>query len=280
MKWATVAICLTIIVAFGVPLAAQQSLGDVAGSIKLNRPAGESVVIDHDSIAQTRRRPAGGTDAVRFGDVIGDCLAESTALRDLVEETRDGTSFYRDQWRERVEAVGFRLDNALGELGLVVADGRYLEAHDLAGRGAYLVGDALLILRGAIAEDRPVFSESKTLSMEAVRFFEKAQTALGAAMRADAAEAEAPAINPIEANRVMSAYCGGMYELGSSGFDRCVAEQRAALDAIAGRYPPDVGLDAPSFNFIRHNCRFEWSDNYAAQDRCERNRIAAKKARQ
>jgi len=280
MKWSTLAIGLAVTVALAAPATAQQSLGDVAGSIKLKRPEGESVVVDRDSISQSRRRTTGGTDVELLRDVIGDCLTESTNLRDLIEETRDGTTFYRDTWRDRVEAVGSRLDEALEELGLVIVGGRYLEAYDLAGHGAYLAGDALLVLQGAIAEDRPIFSESKNLSREAVRDFEKAQTALGTAMRADAAEQEAPAINPIEANQVMSAFCGKQYSVGSSGFDSCIAGQRAAIDAMAGRFPPGVGLDAASFNVIRHNCRFEWSDNYVNQDRCERNRMAAKKARQ
>jgi len=276
MKWSTLAIGLIVTVALVAPATAQQSLGDVAGSIKLKRPEGESVVINRDSIAQSRRRPTGGTDIELLGEIIGDCLTEASALSNLAEETRDGTSFYRDPWRDRVEAVGFRLDGALEELNLIAVDGRYQEAYDLAGQGADMAGDALVILRSAIAEDRPVFSESKTLSKEAVRHFKDAQTALGAASRADAAEKVAPFINPIEADRVMSALCGGEYGVGSSVVDSCFAEQRAAIDAMAGRFPPDVGLDGASFNVIRNNCRFEWPDSYVNQDRCERTRMASK----
>jgi len=279
MKWSTLAIGLTVTVALVAPATAQQSLGDVAGSIKLKRPEGESVVIDRDSIAQSRQRPAGGADSVLLSEIVGECLTEATALRDLVEETRDGTSFYRDPWRDRVEAVGFRLDGALEDLRLIVVDGRFQEAYDLAGQGSDMVGDALVILRSAITDDRPVFSESKTLSREAVRHFKSAQTAIGVASRVDAAEQEAPSINPIEADRVMSALCGGQYGVGSSRVDSCFDGQRAALNAMAGRFPPDVGLDAASFNVIRNNCRFEWPNNYGDMDRCERTRMANRKAR-
>jgi len=278
MKWSTLAIGLTVTVALVAPATAQQSLGDVAGSIKLKHPEGESVVIDRYAITQSRQRPTSGTDSELLSEVVAACLTETTALHDLVEETRDGTSFYRDPWRDRVEAVGFRLDVALEDLRLIVVDGRYQEAYDLAGQGADMAGDALVILRSAIADDRPVFSESKILSKEAVRLFERAQTATGVASRADAAEQEAPPINPIEADRVMSAACGGQYGVGSSRVDSCFDEQRAAVDAMAGRFPADVGLDVASFNVIRHNCRFEWSDNYVNQDRCERTRMARKKA--
>ena len=279
MKWSTTTIGLAITVVLVAPVAAQQSLGDVAGSIKLKRPEGESVVIDQNTVGKARRQQV-GTESDLLRDVVGDCLTETSALHDLIFETRDGTSFYRDPWRDRFEEVGFQLDGALDELALISVDGRYQEAYDLAGRGADLVNDALVILRSAIAQDRPVFSESRTLSKEAIRYFEDAQTALGAASRADAAEEAAPLINPIEAGRVMAALCGGRYGEGSTGFDSCVAEQRAAVDAMTARSAPGVGLDAASFNVIRNNCRFEWPNSYVYQDRCERTRIAARKARQ
>jgi len=279
MKWSTLVIGLAITVVLVAPVAAQQSLGDVAGSIKLKRPEGESVVIDRDSVAQSRRGPTGGTDSRLLRDIVGDCLTETTALHDLAEETRDGTSFYRDPWRDRVEEVGSRLDGALDELDLVVVEGRYQEAYNLAGRGADQAREALVIIRRAIAGNQPVYSEARTLSREAVDHFKDAQKALGAASRANAAEEAAPSINPIEANRVMTAFCRGKYAEDSSDFESCIAEQRAAVDAMAGRSAPSVGLDAASFNVIRNNCRFEWPNNFVTQDRCEQRRIAAKKTR-
>lgn len=279
MKWSTMVIGLAIAAVSVTPASAQQNLGDVAGSIKLKRPEGESVVIDQNTVGKARRRPRSAESGF-LRDVVGDCLTETSALHDLVFETRDGTSFYRDPWRNRVEEVGFRLDSALEELGLIAVDSRYQNAYDLAGRGADLARDALTILRGAIAEDRPVFSESRTLSKEAVRYFKDAQNALGEASREDAAEEAPPLINPIEADRVMNALCGGRYGAGSGGFDSCIAEQRAALDAMAVRSGPGVGIDAASFNVIRNDCRFEWPGNYVTQDRCEQTRIAARKSRQ
>jgi hypothetical protein len=279
MKISTLLIALAIAVVTATPTTAQQSLGDVAGSIKLKRPEGESVVIDQSTVGKARRRPSGTeTDLLRA--VVADCLTESSALHDLIFETRDGTSFNRDSWRERVAEVGLRLDGAVQELWLVAADGRYQEAYDLASHGADLARDALVILRSAIAESRPVFSESRTLLQEAVRYFKDAQTALGAASRAEAAEETQALINPIDAGRVMTELCRGRHAEGSSGFDSCIAEQRAALDAMAGRSGPGVGLEPASFNVIRNNCRFEWPNNYVSQDRCEQTRVAARKSRQ
>jgi hypothetical protein len=93
----------------------------------------------------------------------------------------------------------------------------------------------------------------------------------------EAAEQPAPPINPIEANRVMNDHCRARYAQDSSAFDSCIAAQRAAVDAMASRSAPDAGIDPTSFNVIRNNCRFEWSDDFVNQDRCERQRIASKK---
>jgi len=279
MKWSAWVIGLAAAMIVAAPVAAQQSLGDVAGSIKLKRPEGESVVMDRDTIGQTRRAQTGVTEGDFFRDVVEDCLTETRALSDLVAETRNGTSFYRDEWRGRVVEVGLRLDGAREDVGMFTAEGRLLEAHELAERGANTAGAALEILRGAIADDRPVFSQAGTLSKEAVRLLSDAQAAIGAALRANAAEDTPPPINPIDADRIITALCRGQYGDGSTGFTSCVAEQRAAVDAMAGRFAPGVGLDAISFNVIRNNCRFEWPDNYVSQDRCERHRVAAKKSR-
>ena len=279
MRISTVVVCLAIAGIAAAPATAQQSLGDVAGSIKLKRPEGESVVIDQNSVGKARSQPR-DTESDLLRDIVGDCLTETSALHDLISETRDGTTFFHDPWRDRVEEVGFRLEGALDELVLVTVEGRYQAAYDLAGIAADQAREALVIIRRAIATDQPVFSKARTMSRDAVWEFKNAQKALGAASRVDAAEEEAPLINPIEADRVMNALCGGGHAEGSSGFESCIAEQRAAVDAMAGRFAPGVSLDAASFNAIRNNCRFEWPDNFVAQDRCERTRIAAKKNRQ
>jgi hypothetical protein len=277
MKFSTVVICLAIAMMAALPAMAQQSLGDVAGSIKLKRPEGEPVVIDQSTVGKARPQPH-RTEGGLLNNLLDVCITETTALHDLVIEARGGESFYNDPWRVRVEEAGLRLEGALDELALVSVDGRSQEAYGLALRGADLARDANLILRTAIAQNRPVFSEAGTMAKEAAGHFRDAKSALGVVTRAEASEQAAPLINPIEANQNMNALCGGQYGEGSSAFDDCVARQRAAVDTMTSRNPPEVGLDAVSFNVIRNDCRSEWSGNYVNQDRCEQRRMAAKKA--
>jgi hypothetical protein len=266
-----------VVLMVAAPLAAQQSLGDVAGSIKLNRPDGEPVVIDQSTVRSAGRPPA-KTDVAFFRGTVDDCLTETRALYGLVMEARDGTSFYRDEWRSRVAEVGLRLDGARDELAMVQTEGRYPEPYETAERGSDTAGAALEIMRGAIAGDRPVFSEAGALSMEAIRLFEDAQTAIGIASRADSVEETPRLINPVDADRDISALCGGRHGENSSAFDGCVAEQRSALDALTARSAPAAGLTAVDFNIIRNNCRAEWPGNYVNQNQCERRRMNAKRS--
>lgn len=276
MKFSTPVIGLVMATVTVAPAVAQQSLGEVAGSIKLKRPEGESVVIDQNAVGKTRRTSGGDTESDFFRQAVRDCVTETQALYGLIVETRDGTSFYRDEWRARVLDAGFLLDAAREDLGMVRAEGRYVEAYEVAVRGSNTAAAALDILRGAISNDQPVYSQARELSREAIRLFGEAEAAIGSASRANAAEGAPPLINPIEADRNMTALCRGRYGDGTSGFDACIAEQRAALDEITRRSGPGVGLDASVFNVIRNNCRFEWPDNYVDQDRCERERVASK----
>ena len=279
MRKSLLVIFLAALVMAAFSSEAQQSLGDVAGSIKLNRPAGEAVVIDRNAIGQARKTsvPASGVDLL--SEAVDDCLVETRALHDLFNETRDGLSFYRDEWRSRVASVGQQLESARFKLESVVPDGRYVESYEKAQQGADTALSAHDIMRSAIASDRPVFSQGRTVCEQAVRMLEEAQTEIGAAARRDAAESTPAMINPIDADRIISSTCGRQYATGSQGYGDCVVRERSALDVMRGRTGPSAGLDVESFNMIRNACRFEWPNSFVSQDRCERNRIAAQKSR-
>jgi hypothetical protein len=133
----------------------------------------------------------------------------------------------------------------------------------------------LQILRDAIANDRPVFSEAKTRLTEGMSALEAAQAATRALARAEGAESAVPPINPIDAARAIDTLCRARYGDGGE-FTGCVSAQRAALDAMNLRFAASAGLESSIFNIIRNDCRYEWPDDYVSQDRCERNRIAAK----
>jgi hypothetical protein len=276
MKWTSRMIGALGALLLAAPVAAQQSLGDVAGSIKLKRPEGESVVIDSSIIKGSRRIQNGGSSPDELVEATQECLDAAQGLLDLMGETRDGSNFYTDGWRERVADAGRLLGEAQGDLQRVFPGSRYAEVQQHAEDGADSAMAGLQILRDAIANDRPVFSAAKTQIAMGIGALDAAKTETKALARAETAGSAAPQINPIDAAGAIDALCRSRYGERTGELAGCVASQQAALDAMNLRFAATSGLETSTFNIIRNDCRYEWPDDYVSQDRCERNRIAAK----
>jgi hypothetical protein len=276
MTWISRTIGALLVLLLAAPVAAQQNLGDVAGSIKLKRPEGESVVIDSSTMGRSRRTQGGDSAPDELVEASQECIDAASGLLNLMGETRDGSNFYTDEWRERVADAGRRLDEARGDLQRVFPDLRFAEVQQTAEDGADTAMAGLQILRDAIANDRPVFSEAKTRLTEGMGELEAAKSAMRALARAEVAESAAPQINPIDAARAIDTLCRARFGDGSGEFSGCVSAQQAALDAMNLRFAASAGFESSIFNIIRNDCRYEWPDDYVSQDRCERNRIATK----
>ena len=276
MRWRMAAAVWLSAAVVAAPAVAQQSLGDVAGSIKLKRTEGSEVVIDQKSVARSRSTSPALSDGEILLETIQECAAAAQALSDLLGETGSGTVFHDDGWRARVEQAGEQMDRSREDLALIYVQERYAAAYDKADRGAAAATVGLGILRAAISADQPLFSEAKRELADGARLLESATRDLRAMMRTEHEEAPPPLIDPIAANRSIDALCRKNFAKGSQGFDSCVAAQRAAMETIIGRSAPGVRLDQATFNTIRSNCRYEWPDDFVNRNLCERRRIGAK----
>ena len=276
MRWNRVAAVWLSAVAVVAPVAAQQSLGDVAGSIKLNNTGDKGVVIDQRSVGRSRPTSPALSDGEILLETTQGCAAAAQALSNLLGETGSGKVFYDDGWRARVSEAGEQFDQPREELALIYAPERYAAAYDKADRGATAATVGLGILRAAISADRPLFSEAKRELADGTRLLESATRDLRAVLRAEDAEAPSPPIDPIAADRSIDAVCRKSFAQGSQGFDSCIAEQKAAMNTIIDRSAPGVRLDQATFNSIRNNCRYEWPDDFVNRNLCERTRIGTK----
>ncbi len=276
MRWNRVAAVWLSVVAVAAPVAAQQSLGDVAGSIKLKKTGGEEVVIDQRSLATSRSTSPALSDGEILLETTQECAAAAQTLSNLLGETGSGKVFYDDGWRARVEEAGEQMDRSRWDLQGISVQERYAATYDKADRGAAAATVGLGILRAAISADQPLFSEAKRELADGVRLLESASGEVGAMMRTEDVEGTPPLIDPIAADRSIDALCRKNFAKESQGFDSCVAGQRAAMETIIGRSAPGVRLDQASFNTIRNNCRYEWPGDFVNRNLCERQRIGRK----
>jgi hypothetical protein len=273
MRWHWTALVWLSAVAIAAPATAQQSLGDVAGSIKLKGTGDNDVVIDQKSVGKSRSVSSSLSDGQVLLESTKECAAAAQSLSDLLGETGSGEVFYDDGWRARVEAAGGQWDQLDRVFEVVFAKDRYEASYDSAKRGATATTIGLGILRGAISADQPLFGEAKRQIAEGAELLESAERDLSAILRREEAESPPPPIDPIAADRSIDAVCSKSGAKESQGFDSCVAAQRAAMDAIIGRYAPGVRLDQATFNRIRNSCRYEWPDDFVSRNLCERQRI-------
>ena len=275
MRWIVAAVAVLIIVVGAGSAPAQQSLSEVAGSIKLKKPEGEQVVIDRATLGQSSRTTSKMSVSDALLETTGECAVAARTLVDLLDQTGGSMAFYDDDWRDRVAVAGEEMDQASNNQRMIVGQGRYETADETAERGCEMAEAGLETLRDAIAADRPVFSEAKRQMIEGIRLLESAQTDIRAVMRQEDLEADSPLMNPIAADQSIRLLCGRRFAQETDGYAGCVDDQKAAVSALGGRYAPAVGLESAEFNVVRNNCRFEWPDDFVNRDRCERQRIAA-----
>jgi hypothetical protein len=273
MRWIWTALIWLSVVAIAAPAAAQQSLGDVAGSIELKRTGDNDVVIDQKSIGRSRSISSSQSDGHVLLEATKECAAAAQSLSGLVGETGSGEVFYDDGWRARVEAAGGEWDQLNRVFEVIYAQDRYEAPYDTAERGATATTIGLGILRGAISADQPLFGEAKRQIADGTELLESAERELSVILRREEAESPPPPIDPIAADRSIDAVCRKSGAKGSQGFDSCVAAQQAAMEAIIGRYAPGVRLDQATFNRIRNSCSYEWPDDFVSRNLCERQRI-------
>jgi hypothetical protein len=270
-----IAIVMAVALMAAAGVAAQQSLGDVAGSIKLKRPQGEPVVIDSSSVSQVRPRSGSSRGSSELEDVMGGCAETSRNIATLLEDMPLVSPVsYPDDFRERLADAAFRLDNDRRSLALFYGVEGVREMLDAADRGIAEVQQALEAAQTAVAGARLLSIESRKLASHGAQLVEDALSDLRRTSRKRSSTATPPTIDPIAADASIRDLCGRSYAEDSDRYRQCVARQQAAISSIQSRSGLAAGLDEAAFNTIRNQCRFEWPHDFVARDGCERRRVA------
>jgi hypothetical protein len=259
------------------PSAAQQKLGDVAGSIKINRPDGEAVVIDGSDIGQSSSRSAGLSGPDLLSEVFADALATARELSTMLADAPTiSPVVYPGDWQTRLGDIGSRLESVDRELQALPDAGAYEAAYQKAVAGLAEVRQGLAEVVATVNARRLVTSPTKRQVSGGADAIDEAMSEVRAVGRSQAATAAPPGIDPVAAAASIRKVCSRQGAEGSQAYRECVDLQDAAKDALVARTAPAVGLDTETFNKIRNGCLYEWPDNYYNRDACEVRRSAAK----
>jgi hypothetical protein len=258
-----------------MPAAAQQSLGDVAGSIKLKRSEGEPVVVDGSSLART----SGPSRSSLSGDleaVLTDSRDTARDLAAMLENLPRITSYiYSDEQRAQLEGFGFALDTARNNVAMFFGVEGLQDVVEKAESGIAEAQQALASAEAAVARASWVPNDVRRLAEHGAKLLDDALADLRKLQRAGAAAQTPPLIDPIAADASIRGLCGQSAAEGSDRYRECESRQRAAIENIRGRSALASGLDEAAFNTIRNQCRTEWVHDFVARDGCERRRVAS-----
>jgi hypothetical protein len=258
-----------------MPAAAQQSLGDVAGSIKLKRPQGEAVVVDGSSLTRT----SGPSRSSLSGDLEAVLTDSRDAARDLAAMLEDLPRItryqYSDEQRARLEELAFGLETARNNVAMFFGVEGVQDIVEKAESGVAEAQQALASAQAAVGSASWVPNDVRRLAEHGAKLLDDALADLRKLQRAGAAAQTPPTIDPIAADASIRGLCGQSSAEGSDRHRECDARQRAAIDNIMGRSALASGLDDAAFNTIRNQCRAEWVHDFVARDGCERRRVAS-----
>ncbi len=276
MKRLAIAASIVSGLLLAVPVPAQQKLGDVAGSIKLNKSGEQSVVIDGSDVGQTSRNSTSASGSDLLYEVLTDCLEVSRALSSMIADApRIKPVSYPDGWRTELGDIGARLESVGLELNMLPDAGPNEAAYLNAVGGFDQVRQGYDAVVTATDGRMLVTSQQKRAVSDGADAIEKAMAEVRAVGRTQAANAPPPAIDPIAAANSIRNLCLRQGAEGTPAYRDCVNDQDAAKNALVGRTPPSVGLDTAAFNKIRNGCLYEWPDNYVNRNACETRRAAA-----
>lgn len=272
MQRTTAVVCALLAAASSI--GAEERLSDIAGSIVLQRPEGERLVV-----VEPQPEPSGARVAVDGSDLVEmteQLLARGRAAAAILQETRTSLAFFDDGWRRRMLAAFGEIDTARIGLELCKPAPRYVESAARVLEGARQYQVAAGIVRWAMMRDQALFSGAFEHLSAGDHEVGSELARLRGEARKERSESESAPVDAFAASQSIATVCGSRDRSGGQGaHDRCVSSQLASLESLQRRFSFTVGLDEASFNSIRHDCRNEWRNDLAGWDRCERQRMAA-----
>jgi len=271
---AVVALVLTLAVAPPAP-AQEKHLGEVAESIRLNRPAGEPVVIDDQALPPAVAPVEVTTYPERLAGLVAAYRSAVQQLETTLAEMDRGMVLYDPAWRESVEDACLRLEELGIEVAAAAPEPAYAEAHEATREAAGEYALAVAAVRRAVADMTPTIGERYVHLREGRLRLERAQALAEETRRALELASEPEELTRMASFDGGSALCASRYPEDLQLQRHCVAVQGRAARELVDRTAYGLDLDEGTFNTIRNRCQAEWDTDYEGRNACEKRELAA-----
>lgn len=250
-----------------------KSLGDVAGSIKLNP---EAIVEENKVVVDSRAGEK--ADGELIGGVLADCSAVADQLGELVEQARTKTLLRDDPILTRMEESARELERGVQEIYLLRPGDRFSEPLGEALEAADICSAAGARVREDINLNKSTFTESKTEIARCRRQMGQARERLAVVVKSPGRSTAAsttqnsPETPPTD-DEIIAARCGSERSKGPGAVDACRQRQYLSQAAMASRNADNEMLDHGVFADIRQVCLKLYPRDFVGRDNCEQNRM-------
>jgi hypothetical protein len=252
-----------------------QRLGDVAGTIKLDRKA----LTEGDGGTVLDPRLSRKADRELLGGLLEDCATRARQLADLIVEARSTIMYRDDQLSNRLQAASLDLAAAVQEIYSLRLSEPFAEPLDVARDAAAVCDTAAESTKEEIQRLGVAFTEATELTASCRLKLEEASILLsGRSMPAAAGGGPATPEPGSEAEQTaidvrVAELCRPERSGGQDAWQHCLDRQYQALAAIQARSATNEMLPEGVFQGVRKDCRLRHPDDYAAIDLCEQERM-------
>jgi hypothetical protein len=252
--------------------AAQDRLGEVAGSIKLNPDA----ITETEGFVEDPKT-AIMADHELFRTVLGDCSITADAIGDMVDEARSTILYRDDVLPTRLGAATLDLDTQIQEIYLLRLSDDFARPKSTARDAADQCARATESIREELSRQGVAFATAKEEITECreglTRAMEQLESTTASGQHAGSGDVAATDEEVVDEgpsdDEVIDEVCRSKATAGSDAFDACVGRQNRALAALSSRTPENELLDPSAFDEIRAICSRTHPSDFYLRDQCE-----------
>ncbi len=250
-----------------------KSLGDVAGSIKLNP---EALVEQNEVIVDPRY--AKTADGELFGGVLTDCSAVADQIGELVAQARSTTIYRGDSLLTRLDESTRELERELQGIFLLRLGEGFAEPYQVALDAADTCEAAGVVLLDELSRNAVTFTKANTDIARCRDHLTEAQERLSVVMNQPGASAGASSVQSepettMTDDEIVVARCQEERSKGPGAVDACQQQQYLSQAALASRNAENELLEESVFSDIRRLCLEIYPLDFVRRNNCELDRM-------
>lgn len=268
MRLRTVILIVVALLVCPMSRAQTKSLGDVAGTIKLNPDA----IVEKSGVVEAPGE-AKRADENLFGSVLAECSAAADLLCDLVAQARVPSAGRNLELMNRMESAATELEVEVHSITLLRLTDDFAQPIEIARQAETACVEAGASVREAVSRGGAMFGNAEVAAMRCKQLLDQAKAELVAVDQPAARPVTPESDEPPTDDAIIAAWCEPQRAKGIDAFESCLDLQYMSQAAVASRSASNELIDEGVFSDIRELCLKLHPRDFVGRDGCEQDRM-------